>query len=233
MWFSIYLAAGLPGRYPRAVASSDPLAGRPLRRDAERNRQRILTAAADLIAEQGLSVSHDQIARAADVAVGTVYRRFPEKSSLVEALYRDQVEAVVASARAALDIADPWQALVTFMTQILQFQAGNRGLQELSSGAPDGLALATYARTHIAPVVTELLARAREAGAVRADVTEPDLALIPIMIGAIIHRARHIDPGLWRRTLAIVLDGLRPEHRSPLPGTALDSAQLARIISNL
>jgi AcrR family transcriptional regulator len=215
------------------VASSDPaLVGRPLRRDAERNRHRILTAAAGLIAEHGLSVSHDQIAKAADVAVGTVYRRFPEKSSLIEALYSDQVDAVVASARAALEIPDPWQALVTFMTQILQFQAGNRGLQELSSGAPDGLALASHARSQIAPVVTELLARAHEAGVVRPDVMEPDLALVPIMIGAIIHRARHVDPGLWRRTLAIVLDGLRPEHQSPLPGTAPDSAQLARIISN-
>jgi len=84
----------------------------------------------------------------------------------------------------------------------------------------------------IAPVVSELLIRAREAGVVRQDVAEPDLALIPIMIGAIIHRARHIDPGLWRRTLTIVLDGLRPQHQSPLPGTAPDSAQLARIISN-
>lgn len=214
------------------MASSDSLAGRPLRRDAERNRQRILAAAADLIAEHGLSVSHDQIARAADVAVGTVYRRFPEKSSLVEALYRDQVEAVVASARTALQITDPWQALATFMTQILQFQAQNRGLQELSSGAPDGLALATYARTQIAPVVTELLARAHQAGVIRPDLTEPDLALVPLMVGAIIQRARNIDPGLWRRTLVIVLDGLRSEHQIPLPGTAPGSAQLARIISS-
>jgi AcrR family transcriptional regulator len=214
------------------MASAGDPRDRPLRRDAERNRQRILTAAASLIAEHGLSVSHDQIAKAADVAVGTVYRRFPEKSSLIEELYRDQVDAVVASARAALQIADPWQALVTFMTEILQFQAGNRGLAELSSGAPDGLALAAYARTQIAPVVHELLARAHHAGIVRPDVTEPDLALVPIMIGAIIHRARDVDPELWRRTLAIVLDGLRPQHQSPLPGTAPGSAQLARIISN-
>jgi hypothetical protein len=67
---------------------------------------------------------------------------------------------------------------------------------------------------------------------VRPDVAEPDLALVPIMVGAIIQRARNVDPGLWRRTLAIVLDGLRSDHETPLPGTAPGSAQLARIISN-
>jgi AcrR family transcriptional regulator len=204
---------------------------RPLRRDAERNRQRILTAAASLIAEHGLGVSHDQIAQAAEVAVGTVYRRFPEKSALIEALFSEQVDAVAASARAALEITDPWQALVTFMTEILQFQAGNRGLRELSTGSAHGRALASYARTQIAPVVTELLARAHNAGVVRSDVTEQDLALVPIMIGAIIHSARAVDPELWRRTLAIVLDGLRPAHQDRLPGTAPSGSQLARIIS--
>jgi AcrR family transcriptional regulator len=213
------------------VASSDRPDGRPLRRDAERNRQRILTAAAGLIAEHGLAVSHDQIAQAAEVAVGTVYRRFPDKSSLVDALFTDQVEAVVASARAALRIADPWTALTTFMTDILQMQAANRGLRELSSGSAHGLALASHARTQIAPVVTELLARAREARVVRGDVTEQDLALVPVMIGAVIHSARAVDPQLWRRTLAILLDGLRATNDNPLPGTPLDSAQLARIIS--
>jgi len=213
------------------MASSDRPRDRPLRRDAERNRQRILTAAASLIAVHGLSVSHDQIAQAAEVAVGTVYRRFPDKSALVEALFRDQVDLVVAAAHAALDIADPWQALVTFMTDTLQFQAGNRGLGELSTGSPHGFALASYARTQVAPVVTELLARAHQAGVVRSGVVEQDLALVPVMIGAIIRRARAGDPDLWRRTLAIVLDGLRSVHEDELPGTAPTSSQLARIIS--
>jgi AcrR family transcriptional regulator len=214
------------------VVTSHRPGGRPLRRDAERNRQRILAAAAGLIAEHGLGVSHDQIAQAAEVAVGTVYRRFPDKSSLIEALFADQVDAVVAAARAALQIADPWTALTTFMTDILQMQAANRGLRELSGGSPHGLALGSYARTQIAPVVTELLARARDAGVVRCDVTEQDLALVPVMIGAVIHSARAVEPELWRRTLAIVLDGLRPGHDGPLPGAPPDSSQLARIIGH-
>lgn len=204
---------------------------RPLRRDAERNRQRILTAAAALYAEHGLNVSHDQIAQAADVAVGTVYRRFPDKSDLIETLFTDQVEVVVADARAALTITDPWQALVAFMTNVLEHQAANRGLRELTTGAPDGLSLATHARTQIAPVVTELLARAQQANVVRPDITEQDLALIPIMIGAIIHATGRPNPDLWRRTLAIVLNGLRPGNGEPLPGTPPDTTQVARIIS--
>jgi AcrR family transcriptional regulator len=214
------------------VVSSDSPGPRPLRRDAERNRRRILAAAASLIAERGLGVSHDEIARSADVAVGTVYRRFPDKSSLVDALFSDQVDVVVAAAHAALEIADPWAALETFMTDILQMQARNRGLRELSSGSAHGVALASYARTQIAPVVTELLARAHHAGVVRRDLTEQDLALVPIMVGAVIHSARSTDPELWRRTLTVVLDGLRSVHDHPLPGSPPDSSQLARIMSS-
>lgn len=204
---------------------------RPLRRDAERNRQRILAAAAELIAEHGLEVSHDQIAKYADVAVGTVYRRFPDRSTLIEAIYRDQVDDVVRTARSALEIADPWEGLVTFMTGVMQFLADNRGLRELSSAAADGLALGRYARTQIAPVVVELVARARDAGVVRDDLTEQDLAVVPIMIGAVIHSSRHVDPGLWRRMLTIVLDGLRPGGTPALPGHAPDTGDVARIIS--
>lgn len=230
MTFSTFLRQQGALHYPDQVVKGNNLADRPLRRDAERNRQRILAAAADLIAEHGLNVSHDQIAKAADVAVGTVYRRFPEKTSLIEALFTEQVDAVVASARAALDISDPWQALVSFMTEILQFQAGNRGLRELTTGALDGHALGAHARAQIGPVVSQLLARAHQAGVVREDIAEQDLALVPLMVGAVIHSARHTDPELWRRTLAIVLNGLRPGDTAPLPGNPPDSEELARII---
>ena len=85
------------------------------------------------VAQRGLGISHDEIARAADVAVGTVYRRFPDKESLVEALYADRLDEVVAAAEAARDLPDPWQALVTFMTETLENQAHNRGLVSSAS----------------------------------------------------------------------------------------------------
>src|SRR4051812_10369916 len=153
--------AGTVASYPRLVDTCGMAGQRPLRRDAERNRQRILDAARTLIAEQGLGVSHDQLAEAADVAVGTVYRRFPDKESLIEALFAEHIEGVVALARAALEIADPWEGLVTFLTQALQIQAGNRGLKELALGGAPGLAMVCRAQEQISPVMSELVGRAR------------------------------------------------------------------------
>ena len=203
-----------------------------MRRDAEQNRQKIIAAADRLISEQGLGVGHDQIARAAGVAVGTVYRRFPDKSALVAALFTEQVETVVDAARAALLVEDAWQAIVEFLTAILKMQADSRGLRELVSGSPHAQDLTRYARAQIGPVVRELVARGHDAGVLRADIAEQDIALIPIMIGSIIHTARTVDAELWRRTLAVVLDGLRAGHRDPLPGSAPTSEQLTRIISS-
>jgi AcrR family transcriptional regulator len=211
------------------VESSAP-PPRRLRRDAETNRARILAAAAALMAERGLDVGHNEIARAAGVAVGTVYRRFPDRSSLIDALYRDEVAAVVASARTALDIADPWRGLATFMTETVERLATSPGLRQLSTGSAHGHALGDHARSQIAPVVTELLGRAHRAGVIRPDVTERDLALVPIMIGAVIGSARHVDPDLWRRPLVIVLDGLRATDRELLPGPAPDTSQVGKII---
>ena len=204
---------------------------RPLRRDAERNRQRILDAARVLVAEHGLAVSHDQIARAADVAVGTVYRRFPTKESLITALFTDRVEEVVDLAHDALEIEDPWEALTSFMTGTLELQAEERGLRELSWGTGQGTALAGHSRTRIAPVVTELVARAHAAGVLRPDAGQPDLALVPLMVGAVIDATRDIDPQQWRRALAVVLDGLRAQHAPPLPGRPSTPEEYDRILS--
>ena len=192
--------------------------GRPLRRDAERNRIRILDAARTLVAQRGLSISHDEIARAADVAVGTVYRRFPDKESLVEALYADRLDEVVAAAEAARDLPDPWQALVTFMTDTLEHQAHNRGLGELSYGTARAMKLSTQARERVAPVVDDIVRRAQAAGVIRAGVGAADLAFVPIMVGAVMESARGIDNDLWRRMLTLVLDGFRSDHDAPLPG---------------
>lgn len=201
-----------------------------MRRDAEQNRQKILAAARRLIAEQGLEVSHDQIAQAAGTAVGTVYRRFPTKDTLVTALFAEQVEVVVRAAEAALEVEDSWQALAGFLTATLELQAASRGLRELSTGSPHGRELARYARARIAPVVSHLVARAHGDGVLRADVAEQDLALIPVYVGAVIQHARLVSPDLWRRVLAVVLAGLRPAPGPPLPGPAPTSEQLAQII---
>src|SRR3954463_3970799 len=93
-------------RYDGAMDGS-----KPLRRDAERNRLRILAAANALVAEVGLDVTHNDIARAAEVGVGTVYRRFPDRQELINELFNERVDRIIALVDAALEIDDPWQGL--------------------------------------------------------------------------------------------------------------------------
>ena len=116
-----YPAACAPARLAGDCAD----AGRPLRRDAARNRQRILQAASEVFTEQGLEASLDEVARQAGVGVGTVYRRFRTKEELVEALFEDRVDAVAALAERAAEEPDPWTGLASFMEQMAEMLAGD------------------------------------------------------------------------------------------------------------
>ena len=212
-------------------ATSDPTpAERPLRRDAERNRRRILTAAADAFAEGGPGVTMDEIARRAGGGVGTVYRRFPDKDLLIEALFEQRIEELVALAEAARDDPDPFAGLVRFFETFLAVQAADRGLKDVVLGSARGAGRAARARQRIGPIVDELLARARAGGEVRPDLAASDLALIQLMLGAVIDFTHDVAPETWRRVLAIVLDGLpaRRDAPSPLPARALDQGELER-----
>lgn len=211
------------------MSTPDARLDRPLRRDAERNRRRILEAAHALMSERGLRVSHDEIAAAADVAVGTVYRRFPTREELVLALFGDRVNGVVELARTALAVDDPWAAIETFMSRILSVHAEDRGLRELMTGS---MTLARRAEAQIAPVVSELVERAHAAGCLRPGVRAQDLATINLMLQDVIDRARSVDPQLWQRMLAITLDGLRATHDQPLPGHAPTSAEFEQIMGD-
>jgi AcrR family transcriptional regulator len=206
---------------------------RPLRRDAERNRERILAAAADAFARDGLSVTMDEIARVAGVGVGTVYRRFPDKELLIDALFEQRIEELVGLAEAARDHPDPFTGLVQFFETFLAVQAADRGLKEVVLGTGRGQRRVVQARTRIAPVVDALLERARAAGDLRPDVAGSDLGLIQFMLGALIDYTHDVDPEAWRRLLAIVLDGLRARRDAPtpLPTPALDDAQLDRAMA--
>ena len=111
--------------------SPEAPAARPLRRDAERNRQAILRAAAEVFTTRGLQASLDDVARHAGVGVGTVYRRFPDKESLAEALFEERIEAMVALAEKALAEPDSWTGLVSFLEGACTQLATDRGLHQL------------------------------------------------------------------------------------------------------
>jgi AcrR family transcriptional regulator len=205
--------------------------GRPLRRDAERNRQRILDAARELVAEVGLDISHDDIARAAEVGVGTVYRRFPDKQRLIDELFDERVDQIIAIVDAARELDDPWQGLYAFVAGNLELQAGDQGLKELMLGSSRASELAQRAQRRIGPAVRELVHRAHESGQLRPDVGVEDFPLIQMMVGAVMEDARHIDPHLWRRALALVLDGYRAgTHPDPLPSRMASPDQIEQVL---
>lgn len=194
---------------------------RPLRRDAERNRQLILATAWSLVSEHGLEVTHHDIAAAAGVGVGTVYRHFPARDQLMAALFADHVDAVVKLAEAARNAEDPWEGLHRFIEQDLEVQSTNRGLSELLRGGEKDSQVTRRARVRIAPVVGELVERAQVAGQLADDIAPGDFVLVEMMVASVMDAARTFAPELWRRALALALDGLRAGHR--LPGVSPDA----------
>jgi AcrR family transcriptional regulator len=199
-----------------------------LRRDAERNRQRILEAARLGFAQHGLGITLDEIARLAGVGVGTVYRRFPNKELLIDALFEDRIGEVAALAEAMLCEEDAWHALTAFLEGAVTLLASDRGLRELVLGSAYGPERVTRARARVKPLVDRLVARAQEAGALRQDMGATDFPLILFMIDAVVDATREVDAQAWRRALGIVLDGLAA-HRdapTPLPSTPLDEEQI-------
>ncbi|HEY4279936.1 MAG TPA: helix-turn-helix domain-containing protein [Conexibacter sp.] len=205
----------------------------PLRRDAERNRRLILDAAASAFAERGLGVTMDEIAQHAGVGVGTVYRRFPNKEDLIDALFVDRLDEVTQAADEGLAHEDPWDGLVWFLERSLQLQAQNQGLKELVSGTSHGRERVTVARERLVQKVRELVDHARAAGTLREDFDAFDTPVLQTMLGSVLDFSHDVSPELWRRFFAIVLDGLRARRDAPtpLPAAALDEHQLDRAMA--
>ena len=206
----------------------------PLRADAERNRQRLLDAARELFATRGLDVTLDEVARHAGVGTGTAYRRFPNKDALIDALMADRIGEIGAIARECLEEQpDPWLALVGFFERSLALQSADRGLKEVLFATGRGRERTAHARQQIAPWVTQIVQRAKEAGVVRDDMDTSDVPLINFMLTLVVDVGRDVEPDLWRRYLAIVLDGLRPQpDGAKLPVPALGIAAFQEAISH-
>jgi len=202
-----------------------------LRRDAELNRQRILKAAAEVFTERGLGVTLDQVAEQAGVGVGTVYRRFPNKEALADALFVDKLDQVRRAAEAELDNPDAWDALAGFLEQAVTLIAADRGLRQILMFATYSTDQIQQARARLQPFVIQLVERAQREGVVRADLHPSDMALIEFMLTVPAEYAWHVRPSVWRRYLTLILDGLRPARAAatPLPEPALSRAELQRV----
>ncbi len=181
---------------------------RPLRADAERNRAKIVEAAAKVFAERGLDATLDEVAVAAGVGVGTVYRRFADKDALIGALFEDGVDEIANLAGSALHMANSWNALVWFLEQALERQCSNRGLREVVAGSSYAESRLDHAKCRIVPALTLLVERAQRDGYLRDDVVPADFAILEMMIGFLGNKTSATSPELWRRYLRIILDGL-------------------------
>ena len=210
-----------------------PAAPRPLRRDAERNLQRILQAAVEVFAARGLSATLDDVAHHAGLGVGTVYRRFADKDALVEALFEDRIRALVGLAETACAAEDPWTGLVTYLEAASSRMAADRGLRETVMSPTRGHSGVALARAELGPRVERLTARCRDAGVLRPDVSGTDVATLLHAVQAAAEIGGTAAPDHWRRTLGLLLDGLTPAragHR-PLPGAPLSEEEFHAAMS--
>jgi AcrR family transcriptional regulator len=193
---------------------------RPLRADAERNRRRILEAAATVIARDGVDAGVDAIAREAGVGMGTLYRRFACKDDLVRAVLAERAGRTLGDLAEAAEEPDPWDALAGSVRALAGGFAADQGLFDAlarAGGRPQLLEV----RSHLLDALAPVLGRAREARAVREDVTVTDLLTLASIVTRVPASAIEVDPRIWERYLAVVLDGLRPGRASALPRAPL------------
>jgi Bacterial regulatory proteins, tetR family. len=202
---------------------------RPLRRDAQRNRDLILAAARDAFATEGLEVPVEKIAQRSGVGMGTLYRRFTSKEDLIDAVLADAFDRYVELVEQALCAEDAWDGFCRFLERALALHAENRGLKDVVATRERGRARADAMRTRVRPLLTRLIDRAQEQGALRADFTLEDIPLLLWAGGRVIEAGATVAPELWRRYLGLMLDGLRASSATPLAQPPLTRAQLNRV----
>jgi AcrR family transcriptional regulator len=206
---------------------------RPLRKDARENQERILEAARIAFAEHGLDASVEEIAERAGVGMGTLYRRFPSKTALVDAIFEDYLDELAGVARRSLADPNPWEGFTGFLEAAIEIQVRNRGFAEICAVHRQDESLLARARARVTPLLVQLIDRAQSAGALRADVVYEDISILLWTSGRVVDSTREVAPEYWRRHLALTLDGLATASASPLPRAPLSPAQHTRAMAFL
>jgi AcrR family transcriptional regulator len=187
--------------------AADQLAAeRPMRADAQRNLERLLLAAREVLRESGAEASLEEIARRAGVGIGTLYRRFPTRLSLLEAVYREDVDSLGAQAQRLVEDEEPWVALEKWVWVLLDYVATKRALfQALVDAVGRDSELLTHSRQAVNDAAAAVLHHAQDAGVARKDVEPSDLLRLVggcTMMG-------ELDPAQQERVVSIVLGGIR------------------------
>lgn len=183
--------------------------GRAMRADARRNYERLVEAAREVFAAEGEGASMEAVARKAEVGIGTLYRHFPKRIDLVEAVYTTDVDELVEAADRAVATLEPWPAVVAFLEAFVRYAQSKRTfLNELREAFEEHPDLKLASRERIDAATELVIRRAQEAGAMRADVEGADVTqlLAPMCTSPTITRDQ------TERLLPLILDGLRATH---------------------
>jgi AcrR family transcriptional regulator len=182
---------------------------RPLRADARRNREKIVSAARAIVAEHGEAAQIDDVARMAGVGVGTVYRHFPNKEALMGELLRMCVVECTGLARSLADHEDAWEGFAEMIRGACENSARDAASRRTWQAAgDDAIAYAADAKAELSDAAARLIDRAHEAGALRADFGIEDMPALMCGLGAAID-AMPAEPERWRRLVEFALDGLK------------------------
>jgi AcrR family transcriptional regulator len=177
------------------------------RSDARRNRAKLVAAARELFARSGVEVSVEEITQQAGVGMGTLYRHFPTKEELIDAVLEDALDEILRLAEAAGADEDAWRGLMSFLEGVLELRVQNRGIRDLIAAGNHGARHAEM-RRRIRPVIRRLIVRAQEQGALRGDFKLDDVAFVLQSVGRVIES----DEGgrnAWRRYFSFLIDGLK------------------------
>lgn len=213
---------------------SNPRPSRPLRRDAQRNRDAILVAARQVFCDHGLEAPLEEIARQAGVGIATLYRRFPNRTALLDAVLADTVEAHITVAERALATDDPWDGFAFYLEKTCRLQAADRGLNDVMGMRFPRATAVEAAKTRLFELVGQVVDRAQQSGQLRADITMEDLAFLNWANARILPAVRAAGaPDAWRRHLGLLLDGFRADRAHPLPVPPLSPPQVHRAMLTL
>lgn len=210
---------------------SPPTPARQERRDRARNREKIIEAAKTVLSRSGLHAPMDRIATAAGVGSGTLYRHFPTRASLWSAVLTEPLAQHLSAIENALEDADPWAGFTRFVHAMCERDAQQGGYPALLNTRFDDAPDLQDLRIRIQRGITRIFARARTAGAIRADVTAEDLYFVIASNASIVSTTRDIVPEAWRRNVALYLDAFRPEAATPLPVRPLSTRELKEIVA--
>ncbi len=203
---------------------------RPLRADAARNQTRILDAARTLFGKKGLDVSLNEIAHDAGVGVATLYRRFPDRQSLVAALFELQMRNTVELARTALAASDAWEGLVTLLRTMFRTGAEDKGIRQAFLSSRNGLHAANASRAELTGLLGLIVQRAQAQGHLRRGIDAQDVPALLLMVGVVADFASDVSPSLWERYATLLIDGLSTTGRAtdlcpdPLSGAEMAHA---------